>query len=109
MHTHVRRARFILLLFLLVTLPGLAGARTLLVLGDSLSAGYGIPAEQAWVQLLRARLEQKRLDWSVVNASISGETTDGGLRRLPGLLSRHEPGIVVIDSRPRSSNRTWPE
>ena len=97
MHTHVRPARFILLLFLLVTLPGLAGARTLLVLGDSLSAGYGIPAEQAWVQLLRARLEQKRLDWSVVNASISGETTDGGLRRLPGLLSRHEPGIVVIE------------
>lgn len=81
-------------------LPGLAPAapavRTILVFGDSLSAGYGIRQELAWPALLAKRLEQKRLDYTVVNASISGETTSGGLARLPAALDRYSPAIVII-------------
>jgi acyl-CoA thioesterase I len=71
-----------------------AAARTLLVFGDSLSAAYGLSTNQGWVHLLgeRARI----LGWRVVNASISGETTAGGLRRLPEDLKRHRPAVVVI-------------
>ncbi|MDX1800408.1 MAG: arylesterase [Marinobacter sp.] len=71
---------------------------TLLVLGDSLSAGYGVPTGQGWVTLLQKRLDQTlSARWTVVNASISGETTDGGLRRLPGLLEQHHPDVVLIE------------
>lgn len=98
MHTvsaHVR-SLFLLALFLLAG-PVMASQNTLLVVGDSLSAAYGVPSDTAWVQLLRDRLEEQDTDWRVVNASISGETTDGGLRRLPGLLEKHEPDVVVIE------------
>ncbi|MGO1233200.1 MAG: arylesterase [Marinobacter sp.] len=98
MHTvsaHVRS--FFLLALLLLAGPVMASQNTLLVVGDSLSAAYGVPSETAWVQLLRDRLEDQDTDWQVVNASISGETTDGGLRRLPGLLEKHEPDVVVIE------------
>lgn len=77
------------------SLPASA-ARTLLVFGDSLSAAYGLPAEQGWVHLLADRVRKAGLDWNVVNASISGETTAGGLRRLPEDLKRHQPAAVVI-------------
>ncbi|MEP3561424.1 MAG: arylesterase [Marinobacter sp.] len=77
--------------------PALASQSTLLVVGDSLSAAYGVPSETAWVTLLRDRLEHEGLPWQVVNASISGETTDGGLRRLPRLLEQNEPEVVVIE------------
>ncbi|SDX14279.1 arylesterase [Marinobacter mobilis] len=78
--------------------PAQASQNTVLILGDSLSAAYGVQTEQAWVALLRQRLAQQGLaQWQVVNASISGETTDGGLRRLPDLLSRHTPDVVVIE------------
>ncbi|MDI9246913.1 arylesterase [Marinobacter sp. CHS3-4] len=67
-------------------------------MGDSLSAAYGVQTEQAWVALLKNRLDNQGFDgWEVVNASISGETTDGGLRRLPGLLEKHSPDIVMIE------------
>ena len=67
-------------------------------MGDSLSAAYGVQSERAWVPLLRERLESSGYEeWTVVNASISGETTDGGLRRLPELLARHGPDIVIIE------------
>ena len=70
-----------------------AGA-TVLVIGDSISAGYGIQAQESWVHLLRERLgDQAR----VVNASISGDTTGGGLARLPKTLSVHEPQVVIIE------------
>jgi acyl-CoA thioesterase I len=69
-------------------------ARTLLVFGDSLSAAYGLSTNQGWVHLLGERAAS--LGWRVVNASISGETTAGGLRRLPEDLKRHQPAIVVI-------------
>lgn len=87
--------------FLLLWLAaGLAQANqgTLLIMGDSLSAAYGVPTERAWVALLKYRLESEGLgDWQVVNASISGETTDGGARRLPDLLAQHQPDVVVIE------------
>ena len=65
--------------------------------GDSLSAAYGIAAQRGWVALLAERLERERLDYSVVNASISGETTAGGLARLPRALERHRPAILVLE------------
>ncbi|WP_018005891.1 arylesterase [Cupriavidus neocaledonicus] len=74
-----------------------ATAPALLVLGDSLSAEYGIARGAGWVTLLQDRLRQERFDYSVVNASISGETTIGGKTRLPELLSRHRPAVVVIE------------
>lgn len=77
--------------------PSKAAAPALLVLGDSLSAEYGIARGAGWVTLLQDRLRQERFDYSVVNASISGETTIGGKTRLPDLLSRHRPAIVVVE------------
>ena len=73
-----------------------AAAHTLLVYGDSLSAGYGLPREKSWVTLLAERLKQQQLDYTVANASISGETTLGGLRRINGALAQHKPAIVLI-------------
>lgn len=68
----------------------------ILVLGDSLSAAYGIRPEQGWVALLEERLREQGLEQRIVNASISGETTAGGLARLPALLKSHQPALVVI-------------
>ena len=73
-----------------------AATRTALVFGDSLSAAYGLSADQGWVHLLGERAKRSGLDWRFVNASISGETTAGGLRRLPEDLKRHKPDLVVI-------------
>lgn len=69
----------------------------LLVLGDSISAAYGMSLEQGWVALLAERLAGMDPAVDVVNASISGETTAGGLRRLPSLLEQHQPSVVVIE------------
>jgi len=88
---------FFLFTLVVISWPALANQSTLLVVGDSLSAAYGVPSETAWVPLLRDRLEREGLSWQVVNASISGETTDGGLRRLPRLLEQNEPEVVVIE------------
>jgi acyl-CoA thioesterase-1 len=81
-----------------------AGARSaddtapaLLVLGDSLSAGYGIALDKGWVNLLQGRIEREGLPHRVVNASISGDTTAGGLARLPELLKDHRPAVVLIE------------
>ncbi len=71
-------------------------ARTLLVYGDSLSAGFGLPRDQAWVSLLAERLQQQRLDYTVANAGISGETTLGGLKRINATLAQHKPAIVLL-------------
>lgn len=69
-----------------------------LIYGDSLSAAYGIPREAGWVALLEKRLTQGGLAaWRVVNASVSGETTAGGLTRLPGILAAHRPRIVILE------------
>lgn len=69
----------------------------IVVLGDSISAEYGLPRDTGWVALLRERLARERLDYSVANASISGDTTSGGLARLPATLSRLKPSIVVVE------------
>ena len=92
----VRRFAFPLIVSLLLAAPTAQAARTILVFGDSLSAGYGIRQELAWPALLARRLEQQRLDYNVVNASISGETSSGGRARLPAALDKHSPAIVVI-------------
>ena len=81
---------------LLLAAPTAQAAKTILVFGDSLSAGYGIRQELAWPALLAQRLEQKRLDYNVVNASISGETTSGGRARLAAALDKYAPAIVII-------------
>ncbi len=69
----------------------------ILILGDSLSAEYGLARGAGWVALLEKKLAQEKMIASIVNASISGETTSGGLSRLPGLLAQHKPNIVVIE------------
>jgi acyl-CoA thioesterase-1 len=71
--------------------------QTILVFGDSLSAAYGIPREAGWVTLLEKKLAQEKPDYEVVNASISGETTSGGLRRIDALLTKHKPAIVILE------------
>lgn len=75
-----------------------ATAKTVLILGDSISAGYGINVEQGWVSKLQQRLDRTApKQHKVVNASVSGETTSGALARLPRLLSTYKPNIVVIE------------
>lgn len=73
-----------------------ASAPIILVYGDSLSAAYGIPRERGWVSLLQQQLKQEALPYQVLNASISGETTSGGLTRLQALLKQHQPALVLL-------------
>ncbi|HES75726.1 MAG TPA: arylesterase, partial [bacterium] len=70
---------------------------TLLVLGDSLSAAHNIPEKQGWVTLMSERLARKTPPWTVINASVSGETSSGGLSRLPNLLASHKPQWVMLE------------
>jgi acyl-CoA thioesterase-1 len=95
------RLHILLALALLGLVTPLRGAATeapvILVLGDSLSAGYGLASDQSWVALLERRLREQDLPHRVVNASISGDTTRGGLARLRGALARHRPGLVIIE------------
>jgi acyl-CoA thioesterase-1 len=74
-----------------------AAPRSILVFGDSLSAAYGIRPEQGWVALLTQRLQSQGYGYAVVNASVSGETSDGGLERLPRALQLHQPAIVILE------------
>ncbi|MBU9132887.1 arylesterase [Burkholderia multivorans] len=74
-----------------------AGQPVIAVLGDSLSAEYGLPRDTGWVALLRQRLATERIDYSVANASVSGDTTSGGRARLPAVLQRLKPSIVVVE------------
>lgn len=76
---------------------GAQAAQTILVWGDSLSAGYGLDAGSGWVALLDQRLKAQAPDWKLVNGSVSGETTAGGLSRLPAALDRDRPAIVLIE------------
>jgi acyl-CoA thioesterase-1 len=83
-------------------------SRTILVLGDSISAAYGMDLQQGWVQLLTDRLAPDETSWEVVNASISGETTAGGLSRLPRLLDQHRPSVVIIELGGNDGLRGYP-
>ncbi|MEH6418124.1 arylesterase [Pseudomonas sp. CGJS7] len=77
--------------------PAAKAARTVLFMGDSLSAGYGLAASQGWVSLTAERIAKTQPGWRVVNASISGETTAGGASRIAGELQRNRPAVVVIE------------
>ncbi|MEN9864745.1 MAG: hypothetical protein RL748_335 [Pseudomonadota bacterium] len=74
-----------------------SASKTLLVLGDSISAEYGLPRDSGWVALLRQRCQQQNLKLEIINASISGDTTSGGRARLPALLKQHQPAWVIIE------------
>ena len=74
-----------------------AAAGTVLIVGDSISAGFGLDTRKGWVALLEQRLKQEGFDDKVVNASISGDTSAGGLARLPAALATHKPDVVVIE------------
>ncbi len=74
-----------------------AGKPSIVVLGDSISAEYGLPRDTGWVALLRTKLPQEHFDYSVANSSISGDTTSGGLARLPAALNRIKPTIVIVE------------
>ena len=97
----VRRRRLSAALLALPLLMFAASAysapKTLLVLGDSLSAEYGLARGSGWVALLDKRLRQEKIGTDIINASISGETTIGGKTRLPALLSKHAPDVVIIE------------
>jgi acyl-CoA thioesterase-1 len=89
-----------LIVSILVALPANAkqtSPQTIVVFGDSLSAAYGIPQHEGWVALLQQRLSQQKLKYEVVNASISGETTSGGLSRFANMLKLQKPSIVLIE------------
>ena len=87
-----------LLFAVLIACSGAAtAARTILVYGDSLSTAYGLPQSAGWVALLEERLKQRRLDYTVANASISGETTAGGAARIEAVLAKTRPAIVILE------------
>ncbi|WP_126979743.1 arylesterase [Saezia sanguinis] len=88
-----------LLLALSVTTGAIAQSapQTILVVGDSLSAEYGLPRGTGWVALMQARVQQRAPDTQVINASISGDTSAGGKARLPAALQQHHPSIVIIE------------
>ncbi len=96
------------LLLLFLSLSAQAREHRILVLGDSISAAYGMSLEQGWVSLLAQRLAESEPAPEVINASISGETTSGGLRRLPELLARHDPSLVVIELGANDGLRGYP-
>ena len=99
----LRSARFLILALLALGLsvagPACAAgaAPVLLVLGDSISAGYGLPAGMGWVSLLSQRLQAEGYRYTVINGSVTGDTTAGGRARLPGFLSMNQPAVVIIE------------
>ncbi len=95
----MRVVQLLVLCLIAAALPARAAEPppVILVIGDSLSAGYGLTPGQGWVALLQQRLKKQGYGHRVVNASVSGETTDGGVARLDRALSTHRPGIVIIE------------
>lgn len=82
---------------MLAALPAYSASKNLLVLGDSLSAEYGLARGSGWVSLMQQRIAEEKLDAAVVNASISGETTSGGRTRLPALMRQHKPAVLILE------------
>jgi acyl-CoA thioesterase-1 len=89
--------RIFLFLLLFIAAGIVHATATIMVFGDSISAGYGLPRDQGWVDLLRARLAREHADYKVINASLSGETTAGGKNRLAATLAQVQPQIVIIE------------
>ena len=88
--------------------PALGGPQNILIVGDSISAAYGMSLEQGWVALMAGQIAESHPDYAVVNASISGETTAGALQRLPALLKEHQPVVVVIELGGNDGMRGYP-
>lgn len=86
-----------LLGFVAYSLPVFAASPKILIYGDSLSAGYGVPQQDGWTTLLKAKLIKENLDYDVINTSISGETTSGGLTRLTATLKQNSPRIIILE------------
>jgi acyl-CoA thioesterase-1 len=84
-------------MFVLAAAPAAAGGKTILVYGDSLSSAYGVPRDRGWVALLKKRLAAEGYDYNVVNASISGEITSGGLTRIGKVLTRTRPAVIILE------------
>ena len=93
----VRLALMLVAWSVAVPVPAQDNSPVVLIVGDSISAGYGLPGGTVWVDLLAARLKTDGYRHRVVNASISGDTTAGGRARLPALLQQHKPAVVVIE------------
>jgi len=95
--TLIRLFRLVLVFAFVGIADAASPPRTVVVLGDSLSAGYGLRIQEGWVHLLEQRLAAQGYEYRVVNASVSGETTQGGLARLPRVLETHKPDVVVVE------------
>ncbi len=102
--------RMLSLIFVLCfsSIPQAASKTTILILGDSLSAGYQMAIEQSWPSLLPQELKQNGIEAQVINGSISGDTTGNGLQRLPALLKQHQPDWVVIELGANDGLRGFP-
>ena len=93
-----RMRKFVVLFLLLMTATAQGnGSPTVLVFGDSLSAGFGIDVDQSWTALLQSRLQQQGYEHRVVNASISGETTEGGAARIDAALTNFAPDLIILE------------
>ena len=97
MRSYLKKCSLCGLLMLAASGSAYSAPKTVLVLGDSLSAEYGLSRGSGWVVLLEQKLKQQKIDARIVNASISGETTSGGRARLPALLAQHHPDYVIIE------------
>jgi acyl-CoA thioesterase-1 len=94
----LQRTMVMVVVFFAFALPASAAApRTVLVMGDSLSAAYNLRADEGWVALMEQKLRRERPGWKVVNASISGETSAGGATRIVAEVRRHRPAVVIIE------------
>ena len=87
----------ILFIVILIAAPAAAANKTVMVFGDSLSTGYGIPVEAGWVNLLSQRLQSQHANYQIINASVSGETSLGGRNRIVQALETHRPEIVILE------------
>lgn len=93
---------------LLLTQPVMAAEKTLVVLGDSLSSAYGIARDKGWVALLVKKLSEENYDYQVINESISGDTTAGGLSRLPAILARRNLDLLIVELGANDGLRGYP-
>jgi len=100
--------RFVFVLFLVIKPLSAAADNTILILGDSLSAAYGLQQEQGWVKLLQDKYDAEQSNIELINASISGETSGGALRRLDALLEQYEPTHVLIELGANDGLRGFP-
>lgn len=95
-------------LFLIIQPASASKPESLLVLGDSISAGHGMPQDKNWVSLLERKLRDEYPSYRVINASISGDTSSGALQRLPALLERYNPALVIVEIGGNDGLRGYP-